>query len=92
MNTIISQAMAIGLPVITTNHSGLPEQVLDGVNGAIVPESDPEALAQSIVWFLSHPEQWPDFSRAARLHVASRYDSKRMIDLQISCYAEMLER
>ena len=37
-----------GLPVIATRHSGIPDLVEDGIDGLLVPEADPRALAQCI--------------------------------------------
>jgi colanic acid/amylovoran biosynthesis glycosyltransferase len=45
MPVVVIEAMACGLPVIGTDHSGIPEIVRDGVNGLIVAERDPAALA-----------------------------------------------
>ena len=58
MNLVITQALATGLPVITTRHSGLPDQVKDGVNGWLVDEGDYQTLAKKIVYFLDRPELW----------------------------------
>ncbi|SRR6266446_7454304 len=86
MNTIISEALATGLPVITTRHSGLPEQVIDGKNGKVVPEGDFEALAKGIVFLVEHPEIWPELGRYGRAHAAEHYNSKTLIERQIGYY------
>lgn len=44
----IMEAMAMGLPVVSTLHSGIPELVDDEVSGLLVPERDPAAVARSI--------------------------------------------
>lgn len=90
MNTIVSQALATGLPVITTNHSGLPDQVLEGKNGAVVPEGDFRALADRIVFLMEHPELWPKFGEFGRDHVAEHYDSRILIPRQIQYYRELV--
>ena len=90
MNTIVSQALATGLPVITTNHSGLPEQVINGRNGAVVPEGDFEALADQIQFLMSRPDLWAELGRFGRKHVLDNYDSKKLIDQQIGCYIRLL--
>jgi glycosyltransferase involved in cell wall biosynthesis len=41
----ILEAMAEGLPVVATEHAGIPEAVVDGVTGFLVPEGDTEAMA-----------------------------------------------
>jgi colanic acid/amylovoran biosynthesis glycosyltransferase len=92
VNTIVSEAMATGLPVITTNHSGLPEQVIDGKNGAVVPEADSEALAEKILFLLEHPELWAQYGRFGRAHALENYDSKRLIANQIRYYIDLLAR
>jgi len=46
-NSLI-EAMAAGVPVVTTSISGIPEAVRDGESGLLVPERDPEALARAI--------------------------------------------
>ncbi len=43
--TVIMEAMAAGVPVISTNLAAIPEMIIDGQTGYIVPERDPEALA-----------------------------------------------
>ena len=44
------EAMAVGLPVVTTTVGGNPEVVLDGHTGRLAPAGDPAALARAIVW------------------------------------------
>lgn len=81
--------MATGLPVITTNHSGLPEQVVDGKSGIVVPEANPEALAAAILLLMEHTELWPDLGRYAHGHAAEHYNSKKLIPRQIEHYMEV---
>lgn len=50
------EAMEAGIPIITTSRGAIPELVTDGVNGCIVPEKDPEALAERIAHLAEHPE------------------------------------
>jgi colanic acid/amylovoran biosynthesis glycosyltransferase len=92
MNTVISQAMASGLPVVTTRHSGLPEQVIDGKNGAVVEEGDSDALAERLVYLIEHPEIWPAYGRFARERALENYDSKKLICRQIQHYSMLLRK
>jgi len=45
---VLMEAQACGLPVISTYHSGVPEVVIDGKSGFLVPEKDIQALVEKI--------------------------------------------
>jgi glycosyltransferase involved in cell wall biosynthesis len=90
VNVIVSQALACGLPVIATRHSGLPEQVVDGENGFVVEEGDYVALAERILQLAAHPELLARLGAAGRRHVAERYDTEVLIERQIACYRELV--
>ena len=57
MPVSLEEAMATGLPVIATRHSGIPELVQDGASGFLVPERDAEALAEKCEYLISHPQR-----------------------------------
>ncbi len=52
----IIEAMATGLPVVTTKHAGIPEMVRDGVDGFVVAERDVAAIAQALLTCIRRPE------------------------------------
>ncbi len=62
----LMEAMASGMPVVSTFHSGIPEMVEDGKSGYLVPERDAEALAKKIMWIADHPESWGEMGRRGR--------------------------
>jgi len=64
---VIYEAMAAGLPVITTPNAG--SVVRDGVDGFIVPIRDPQALAEKLVWLYEHPEARREMGRSAAQRV-----------------------
>ena len=45
----LMEAMAVGLPVVSTFHSGIPELIENNVSGWLVEEDDPEALAETLL-------------------------------------------
>ncbi|HEX4630573.1 MAG TPA: glycosyltransferase family 4 protein [Chthoniobacterales bacterium] len=55
--TVIMEAMAAGLPVVSTPLGGIPEMVEDGVNGELVPERDPAATATAIERLIDDPQR-----------------------------------
>ena len=71
----ISEAMAMGLPVISTYHSGIPEIIEHGVNGLLVPERNVHALADAMCRIAR------DRSLAYRLGQAGREKVERDLNL-----------
>jgi glycosyltransferase involved in cell wall biosynthesis len=53
---VIIEGMAAGKPVVATNGGGVPEIVLHGVTGFLVPMGDVDAMAKAIIRFLGNPE------------------------------------
>jgi glycosyltransferase involved in cell wall biosynthesis len=73
------EAMAIGLPVVATRVSGVPELVIDGETGLTVPHSDPGALAAAVVRVLDDPAAARQMAVAGRAHVEAHYDHGRNV-------------
>lgn len=90
MNVIISQALATGLPVIATRHSGLPDQVQDGHNGFLVTEGDYQALAEKIIQMIEHPDLWPGMGRFGRDWINQRFNAGLLIDRQVEWYRQIV--
>jgi colanic acid/amylovoran biosynthesis glycosyltransferase len=76
---VIVEAMATGLPVIGTRHSGIPEAVLDGQNGLIVEERDVAGLAEAIVT-MANPALRCRFGRRSRELACERFDHQRLME------------
>lgn len=57
-NTPVSviEAMALGLPVISTNVGGIPYLIDDNLNGLLVPPNNPEAMKEKIQFLIENPE------------------------------------
>jgi len=69
---VIPEALAHGLPILTTPNSGADDFIAQGENGWIVPVRDPDALAGRIMWALDHPENLSEMREAARRTAAAR--------------------
>jgi len=75
---VLMEAMAQGLPVISTFHSGIPELVNHGETGYLVAERDSDALAAAIVSLARTPEDWPRLTRNARNEVERDFNAARL--------------
>ena len=64
------EAMAGGLPVVATNHGGIPEAVQHGISGLLTPERDAAALAQSLLTLARDPARYAAMSAAAAARVS----------------------
>jgi colanic acid/amylovoran biosynthesis glycosyltransferase len=78
MPVVVMEAMACGLPIIGTRHSGIPEIVRDGVNGLVVPERDPRALAAAIER-MSDPGLRLAFGRQSRVIARVELDHETLM-------------
>jgi colanic acid/amylovoran biosynthesis glycosyltransferase len=87
----IQEAMAMGLPVVSTFHGGIPELVENGVSGFLVPERDAEALAEKLIYLIDHPEQWFDLSQAGRARIKRQHEINQLNDRLVTIYQHLLE-
>ena len=76
--TVLMEAMATGLPVVSTLHSGIPELVEDGVSGRLVGERDVEALSLAIQELISDVSSWPAMGMAGRDKVLQEFNIKHL--------------
>ena len=75
---VLVEAMACGVPAITTAVSGIPELVTDGETGLIVPVDDPAATAQAIERLVTDPGLADRIAGKAAAHVRERFDGDRL--------------
>ena len=86
------EAMAVGLPIITTSVGGNPEVVEDGVTGHLVPPADPESLANAICEHLQQRDTWQAIGTLSRTRVERQFDINRMISDYETLYTELTSR
>lgn len=87
---VLQEAQACGLPVLATRCGGIPEGMVDGKSGYLVPEKDVNALAEHLNELVEHPERWPAMGRAGRNFVAGRYDKGSVTERMASLYQSLL--
>lgn len=89
VNTL-KEAMAMGLPVISTFHGGIPELVEDEISGFLVPERDTNAIAEKLSYLIEHSDIWEGMGKAGRVRVEERYDMNKLNDELVEVYQEVV--
>lgn len=89
VNTL-KEAMAMGLPVVSTWHGGIPELVEDEISGFLVPERDADAIAAKLIYLIEHPEKWPALGAAGRAQVQAKYNMNQLNDELVEIYQRLL--
>ena len=77
--TVLIEAMALGVPVVATDVTGIPELVDTGRTGLVVPQRDPPALAHAIRALLERPAEARELARAGRQRVEAQFDLTRNV-------------
>lgn len=73
---VLAEAMAMGLPVVSTNISGIPELVTNYEGGLLVPQKDAAALAKAMAELLNDEPLREKLSRNARAKVCQIFDAQ----------------
>ncbi len=84
------EAMASGLPVVATLHGGIPEAVVDGEDGFLVPEGRSELLADRLEALASNTELYSCMSVAAAAHARQKFEQAQSVAALESFYRELV--
>jgi len=86
LGTSVLDAMACRLPVVASRAGGLPEAVVDGETGVLVPRADAPALAQAMLELLAAPERCAFMGEAGRRRVEARFSVEAMVAGYLEVY------
>jgi colanic acid/amylovoran biosynthesis glycosyltransferase len=89
---VILEAMAMGLPVVATRVGGLPELVISGETGWLVPSGNAPALAAAMSQLLASPETSRGFGLAARERAARNFSLAAMVRRHEEVFETLLSR
>jgi len=85
---VLLEAMASGVPVVSTPVSGIPELVESGVDGLLVPPNDPEALAEAIDKLFASKRLRQRLARAARAKIESSFSLNASAERLLALFGE----
>ena len=68
------EAMAIGLPIITTNVPGCRDTIINMVNGIMIPSFDIQSLADAMVFFIQNPQSITIMGRESRIIAEKKFN------------------
>jgi colanic acid/amylovoran biosynthesis glycosyltransferase len=86
---VLMEALAMGMPVVSTLHSGIPELVLDGKSGFLVPEKDVDILAQKLQCLLENKSLWRSMGQCGREFVEQHYDINKLNDRLVQIFQQV---
>ncbi len=86
----ILEAMAVGLPVVTTSVGGNPEIVVEGGTGRLVSPRSPDELALAMRQMLADRDAWPVMGQLGRQRVEKHFNVRSMVRQYEDLYLDLL--
>jgi colanic acid/amylovoran biosynthesis glycosyltransferase len=87
----IKEAMATGLPVVSTFHAGIPELVINNETGFLVEEKDIDALTEKLNCLIEHPELREKMGKRGRKVIEEKFNLEKQITELEKIYTKVLE-
>ena len=92
LGTAVLEAMACRRPVVATRAGSIPETIVDGETGLLVPPQDDDALAAAIVRLLRDDDLRARLAEAGRARVEAEFSVERVIERTLDAYRRFLGR
>ena len=89
--TVLLEAQAVGLPIVSTRHAGIPEIVADGEAGYLVPERDAEEVIAALRRLLDRSDDWPEMGRSGRAYVERKHAVDAVANDLLDIYGQDVE-
>lgn len=88
---VLIEAISLGLPVVSSNCDGVPEIVVDGETGRLVPPRNSEVLTKTVLEMLNDRKRMEKFGSAGRSRVLKVYDLEKVVSRLEELYEELLK-
>lgn len=89
LGVVLIEAMELGLPIVASNVGGIPDVVIDGETGILVPEKDPEALANAYKRLAAEPGLIKQLLAGAQKRINECFTWDGIIERQIEVYNKL---
>jgi len=90
--TTVLEALACGTPVVASAVGGIPEQVVEGRTGFLVPVGDGHAMAEKIITLLEDEDIRAQMGLQAAADAARRFELERMVEEYLALYRHITKR
>ena len=92
LGVVLIEAMELGLPIVASNVGGIPDVVVDGESGILVPEKDPEALANAFKRIASDRSLLESLLAGTRKRIADCFTWDGIIQRQVETYTRLVNK
>jgi glycosyltransferase involved in cell wall biosynthesis len=91
MGVTFAEASAVGLPIVTTRHNGIPDVVLDGETGFLVPEGDTKAMSKKICALAKNEGMRREMGSEGRKHIEENFNLSDQVAKMRTLYKEIAQ-
>ena len=92
LGVVLIEAMELGLPIVASDVGGIPDVVVDGESGILVPEKDPQALANAFKRLESDPALVQKLLEGSQKRIRECFTWDGIIDRQIAAYKKIIRK
>lgn len=85
------EAMAWGKPVVATSVGGVPDIVVDGQTGFLVPDDDEETLADRLLQLIRNSNLAEEMGRAGRVRIEERFKLEHCVEQHLDLYSSLVQ-
>ncbi len=88
----LQEAQATGLPVIASNTGGIPEGVLDGVTGVLIPPGSAQSIVEALMVFIENPQYISEMGMAGQRYVREMFSQENEYAQLAKIYEDLIRK